>query len=42
MYFNSKGIKKFTKYCEAVWDHKKDGCLGVDFVNKLNPKNVGR
>ena len=42
IYFDPKGKKKFTKYCEAWWDYKKDGCLGVDFVNKLDPKNVGR
>ena len=42
IYFDPKGKKKFTKYCEAWWDHKKDGCLGVDFVNKLESKNVGR
>ena len=42
IYFNPKGIKKFVKYCEVLWNHKRDSYYDSRFVNKLDPKNVGR
>ena len=41
IYFDPKGKKKFTKYCEAWWDYKKDGCLGVEVHTKIQEmKNI--